>query len=87
MFWRFGKMSKSENQQSQLSFEEAYKRLEDIAKKLEDGDTPLEDSFGLYSEGQKLIDSCQGILDQAEKKLKILKIQPDGFHTEETDLE
>jgi len=87
MFWRFGKMSKSENQQDRLSFEEAYKRLEEIAKKLEDGDTPLEDSFELYTEGQKLINSCQGILDQAEKRLKILKIQPGGYHIEETDLE
>ncbi len=80
-------MSKNENQQSQLSFEDAYKRLEEIAKKLEDSNTPLEDSFELYSEGQKLIDSCHAILDQAEKRLKILKIQPDGYNIEETELE
>lgn len=80
-------MLKSNDQPNRLSFEDAYKRLEEIAKKLENSNTPLEDSFELYSEGQKLIESCQGILDEAEKKLKILRIQPEGYNIEETDLE
>lgn len=56
------------------SFEEAYSRLDEIARLLEDETTSLERSFSLYEEGQKLLKKCQAMLDEAEKKLRIIQV-------------
>ena len=45
------------------TFEEAYRRLEEISRRLEDSSTPLELSFKLYEEGQTLINLCQKMLE------------------------
>lgn len=68
------------------TFEPAFKRLEEIARLLEDSSTTLESSFQLYEEGQKLLKTCQDMLDQAEKKLKLIKVHADGHDIEETTL-
>lgn len=70
-----------------MSFEEAYRRLEGIATELEDGETPLEKSFSLYEEGQKLLKLCQNMLDNAEKKFKMLQISDTGIAVKENNLE
>jgi exodeoxyribonuclease VII small subunit len=57
---------------SEIKFEVALKRLEEIADKLERGDIPLEDSLKLYEEGQKLINLCREKLSKAEAKVKEL---------------
>jgi exodeoxyribonuclease VII small subunit len=60
------------------SFEQAMKRLEEISQALESGDIPLEDSIKLYEEGIKLIDFCQGKLDEAQKKVQKLGRNGEG---------
>jgi exodeoxyribonuclease VII small subunit len=65
------------------TFEEAYRRLEEISRRLEDGSTPLELSFKLFEEGQALIGLCQKMLDNAEKRIKILKSGSDGITSED----
>lgn len=55
-----------------ISFEEKIKRLEEIVGKIESSDIELEDSIKLFEEGTKLSKDCQGALDDAEKKVKIL---------------
>jgi exodeoxyribonuclease VII small subunit len=55
------------------SFEEIIARLEVIAKRLEAGDTKLEEALALFEEGVKLAKVGGDRLDQAEKKLEILR--------------
>lgn len=59
-----------------LSYEEAYKSLEDILLKLESGNTSLDESLSLYEEGIKLYRHCNKLLDEAT--LKINKFDKDG---------
>ncbi len=68
------------------SFEDAYRRLEEISRKLEESSTPLELSFKLYEEAQGLIRLCQTLLDDAERRIKVLKSGPDGVSIEEMNL-
>jgi len=68
-----------------LSFEKAISRLETIVETLEKGEIPLEQALELYQEGQVLLKSCQGKLNEAEKKLKILSESSSGeFHLKDT---
>ncbi|MCF7811467.1 exodeoxyribonuclease VII small subunit [bacterium] len=60
------------NVKDDLSFEDAFQRIEEIAQQLEDGKTELEASFKLFEEGKKLLKICHSQLDKAEKRLKIL---------------
>ncbi|MBC6003927.1 MAG: exodeoxyribonuclease VII small subunit [Paeniclostridium sordellii] len=59
-----------------LSYEEAYKNLEDILLKLESGNTSLDESLSLYEEGIKLYRHCNKLLEEAT--LKINKFDKDG---------
>jgi len=79
-------MPNDESTQNSVSFEAAYKRLDEIACLLEDSTTPLEKSFALFEEGQKLLRTCQDILDKAEKRLKVIQVRPDGYDVEEQDI-
>jgi exodeoxyribonuclease VII small subunit len=60
--------------QSKLTYEEAYARLEEILEALEAGDLPLEKSLALYEEGAQLSTLCAQKLDEAE--LRVRKWQP-----------
>ena len=42
----------------ELTYEQAYKRLEEIVEKLENGSVPLEESMKLFEEGTKLANFC-----------------------------
>ena len=55
------------------SFEEIVQRLEKIAKQLESGDTELEKALELFEEGVELAKSGGSRLDEAERKLEILR--------------
>ena len=59
-----------------LSYEEAYKSLEDILLKLESGNTSLDESLSLYEEGIRLYRHCNKLLEEAT--LKINKFDKDG---------
>jgi exodeoxyribonuclease VII small subunit len=65
-------MATKKTTESELSFEKAISRLNDIAEKLESGKATLEESLTLYEEGSRLIKSCTKQLDSAEKKIKLL---------------
>ena len=59
-----------------LSFEEAFRRLEETVRRLEEGGLPLDESIALYEEGMELARRCQKLLEEAE--LKVRKLQPDA---------
>jgi exodeoxyribonuclease VII small subunit len=55
-----------------LNFEQSLARLEEIARGLEDNKLGLNDSLLIYEEGVKLLRQCQGLLQQAERKIELL---------------
>lgn len=55
-----------------LSFEEAYARLEQILESMNSGKLSLEQSLKMYEEADKLISSCNQKLHEAEQKIEIL---------------
>ena len=57
---------------SELSFEKALKRLEEIVELLESGDYPLEKSLTLFEEGVSLVTTCNNKIETVEKSVKIL---------------
>ena len=57
---------------TEMSFEEALKRLEEIVGMLEGGDHPLDDSLDLFSEGLKLVNFCNSKIEKVEKSVKKL---------------
>lgn len=65
-----------------LSFEQALARLEQIIKALESGGTPLDQSLELYEEGVALVRQCNGKLDNAAQRIKVLSRDSEGEITE-----
>lgn len=61
-----------------LSFEEAFKELEETVRKLEEGDLTLEDSIALFERGMQLAQHCGQMLDRAELKVRQLVPSPEG---------
>tara|TARA_B000000475_G_scaffold205382_1_gene167543 strand:- start:432 stop:650 length:219 start_codon:yes stop_codon:yes gene_type:complete len=60
--------------QSELSFEQGVKKLENILLKLESEDTPLEEMINLYEQANKLTEICRIKLDEADKRMtKLVK--------------
>jgi exodeoxyribonuclease VII small subunit len=65
-------------QDTELSFEAAYARLEEILEKMNSGKVSLEDSLKLYEEADRLISWTNKQLMQAEKKIEILVKNREG---------
>lgn len=60
------------------SFEQAYGRLEKILELLNTGVVSLEESLALYEEANSLLISCSKELQNAEKKIEMLKKSRSG---------
>ena len=60
-------MSKKE-----MSFEEMTARINEIVSLLENTDTPLDKSLSLFEEGVTLIKEASAVLDEAQKKVRML---------------
>ena len=66
-------MSKeNQNDIQNLSFEQAYDKLEETVQKLESGNLPLEEALALYEQGMGLAKYCGLQLDNAELSIKSL---------------
>lgn len=63
---------------SNNSFEQAYGRLEKILELLNTGMVSLEESLTLYEEANALLISCSKELQNAEKKIQMLKKSRSG---------
>ncbi|HUX88035.1 MAG TPA: exodeoxyribonuclease VII small subunit [Chloroflexota bacterium] len=57
---------------AELSFEEAFSRLEDAVLKLENGGLSIDEMVERFSEGMSLIKVCYQKLDVAQAKVSIL---------------
>ena len=51
-----------------ISFEEAYTKLEQIAERLENSEVSLDESLALFEEGIKLSKYCNEVLEKAKHK-------------------
>lgn len=61
-----------------MNFEQAMSRLEEIVKKLERGDAPLDESLKLFEEGTALVGRCNEQLNKAEQQVVKLSKGADG---------
>ncbi len=62
---------------SDLNFEKALIRLEEIVNKLENEELSLDESLKIFEEGINLYRLCSKELNEAEKKISLI-IQEDG---------
>ena len=68
---------------SDLTFEQALKRLEEIVEALETEDLDLDKSLQFFEEGVSLSRHCNQQLQAAEKRIDILLTKADGTLTAE----
>jgi exodeoxyribonuclease VII small subunit len=61
-----------------LSFEDALKRLEAIVQRLESGDASLDESITLYTEGDALKLQCERRLQDAQARIEKIGLGSDG---------
>lgn len=64
------------NEVENLSFEEAFKELEDTVHRLEGGGLTLDESIALFERGMRLAKHCGRKLDDAE--LRVSQLVPSG---------
>lgn len=67
---------KKSEEQTELTLEQNFDKLEVTIGRLEDEDISLEDAFAAYSEGMTLLKLCNEQIDRVEKK--VLKLAEDG---------
>jgi exodeoxyribonuclease VII small subunit len=56
-----------------LSFEEGFRRLEEMVEALENGGLPLAQASSIYEQGMALVQRCNQLLNEAELKITQLK--------------
>ncbi len=66
----------TEQEQQELSLEEAFAQIEDVIAHLETEEITLEESFREYNRGMRLLQHCNSAIDRVEKK--VLQINEDG---------
>lgn len=59
--------------QTNMKFEDAMQRLDEIVRLLEQGDASLDQSLALFEEGSGLLRRCSSLLDAAEQKVTELQ--------------
>ena len=69
---------------SKKTFEEAFKRLEELVQTLEEGKLSLEDTSRLYEEGMGLAKLCNRMLSATELRITELR---DSFMEEMSETE
>ncbi|HEX8668147.1 MAG TPA: exodeoxyribonuclease VII small subunit [Allosphingosinicella sp.] len=80
-------MSEENEAISELSFEAALKRLEEIVRRLEGGEASLDESIELYSEGDRLRQQCETRLQAAQAKIEKIQFGRDGQPTGTTSFD
>lgn len=53
-------------------FEQSLEELEQLVARMEQGEMSLEESLGAYERGVGLYRTCQGALEQAELRVRLL---------------
>lgn len=62
----------------ELTFENAFKKLEEIIKKLEEGKLSLDESLKIFEEGTTLAHFCETSLNEANGQIEKLMTDQQG---------
>ena len=54
------------------SFVSALAELDQLVERMESGQLPLDESLSAYQRGTELLKFCEGVLKDAEQKIKVL---------------
>lgn len=60
-----------------MTIDEALERLTQIMDSMEGDGMSLEGSLAKFEEGIRLVKECQGMIDTAEKRIKVIEAQND----------
>ena len=71
---------------AECGFEQKLARLEEVTRALENSSTALEDSLKLFEEGVRLVRECSSLLENAERRVKILTRDPETGEVTEADM-
>lgn len=63
---------KKKNGETEFTFEEGCKRLEEIVAQLSGGEVTLEKNIELYAEGSRILKACSDMLEQAKGVVKFV---------------
>ena len=69
--------------ENNMNFEDAMKKLEEIATELEKNDLDLVTSVSKFEEGMKISKQCSKMLEDAEKRISVLINTEDGIVEED----
>ena len=58
-----------------MTIDEALERLTQIMDSMEGDGMSLEESLAKFEEGIRLVKECQGMIDTAEKRIKVIEAQ------------
>ena len=64
------------------TFEETLSQLETLVARLEAGDLPLEEALRAFEEGVRLTRVCAERLEDAERRVHLLRRTPEGAEQE-----
>lgn len=68
---------------SLISFEQGIEKLERVIDDLDKNNVPLDQALQLFNDGIGLVKHCNGLLDSAEEKVKVLLEDTNGnFRTD-----
>ncbi len=68
----------NEKKEQELTFEAAFRELEETVQRLEDGELTLEEAIALFERGQALAQLCDQKLEQAELRVNQLLPNAEG---------
>lgn len=71
--------------EANLSFETALEKLETLVSQMESGDVTLAEMIEKFEEGNKLLSVCAQRLQNAERKIELLKQDRKGVSFENLD--
>ncbi|MCX7915179.1 MAG: exodeoxyribonuclease VII small subunit [Verrucomicrobiae bacterium] len=72
------KVAESPATNAPLTFHQAMQRLEAVVSEMESAELPLEQLLQKYEEGTRLLRFCHEKLNEAQKKIEILRKKTDG---------
>ena len=70
--------AKAKKIEETMKLEEAMKRLDEVVAGLDSEQIELESALALYEEGVRLVRVCKERLDDAERTIRMLKMNADG---------
>jgi len=60
-----------------ISFEDAISKVEEIVEEMENDQLPLEKLVAHYEKGSSLLSRCEELLQNARKRIELLTINPE----------